>query len=323
MMIPLFLFSLPRAGSTLAQRVLAAHEQIATISEPWILLPYLYSQKDRGIYAEYDHHTFILALEDFCRELPNGKEDYLTEIRELALRLYTKAAGKEAKYFLDKTPRYHLIVEDVIRLFPEGKFIFLWRNPLATAASIMEYWAQGRWNLSIHKLDLFDGLANLIAAYERHKSIAHAVRYEDLITNPEPEWRKIFTYLGLPYNPELFSRFAEVQLKGRMGDHSGTKRHQTLSQEPLNKWTRTMANPIRKAWCRRYLRWIGAERLNVMGYSLSELRTELDAAPTRLQRVGSDLCRAPLGMVFRALEPLIMLRMPNIFLHWYRSQGKT
>jgi hypothetical protein len=40
---PLFLLSLPRSGSTLAQRILAAHAGIATTSEPWILLPYLYA----------------------------------------------------------------------------------------------------------------------------------------------------------------------------------------------------------------------------------------------------------------------------------------
>ncbi|MBA3701438.1 MAG: sulfotransferase [Rubrobacteraceae bacterium] len=40
---PLFLLSLPRSGSTLAQRFLAAHDAIATASEPWILLPYFYT----------------------------------------------------------------------------------------------------------------------------------------------------------------------------------------------------------------------------------------------------------------------------------------
>jgi hypothetical protein len=39
----IFLLSLPRSGSTLAQRILAAHEGIATTSEPWILLPYGYA----------------------------------------------------------------------------------------------------------------------------------------------------------------------------------------------------------------------------------------------------------------------------------------
>ena len=38
---PIFIFSAPRSGSTLLQRVLAAHTQVATASEPWILLPLL------------------------------------------------------------------------------------------------------------------------------------------------------------------------------------------------------------------------------------------------------------------------------------------
>jgi hypothetical protein len=41
---PLLIFSLPRSGSTLTQRILAAHEEITTaaISEPHLLVHYLY-----------------------------------------------------------------------------------------------------------------------------------------------------------------------------------------------------------------------------------------------------------------------------------------
>jgi hypothetical protein len=31
-----------------------------------------------------------------------------------------------------------------------------------------------------------------------------------------------------------------------------------------------MAGPLRQAWCRRYLRWLGAERLALMGYDHDE-----------------------------------------------------
>jgi hypothetical protein len=34
---------------------------------------------------------------------------------------------------------------------------------------------------------------------------------------------------------------------------------------------------VRRAWARRYLRWIGEERLAVMGYRLDVLLAELDA----------------------------------------------
>ena len=89
---PLFLLSLPRSGSTLAQRILAAHQDIATASEPWILLPYLYTLRERGVYAEYNHRVLVRAVEDFCEVLPHGRDDYVAEIRELAVRLYRKAS---------------------------------------------------------------------------------------------------------------------------------------------------------------------------------------------------------------------------------------
>ena len=68
---PLFLLSLPRAGSTVVQRVLAAHEGIATASEPWVLLPQLYARRLEGIYTEYGQLQSTKALSDFATALPS------------------------------------------------------------------------------------------------------------------------------------------------------------------------------------------------------------------------------------------------------------
>lgn len=300
---PLFLFSLPRSGSTLVQRILAAHEDIATATEPHLLLHHIYSLKDRNVYSRYCHQTTVWAIQDFCSGLPNGVDDYLTEMRTFVLRLYAKAVKGDAKYFLDKTPKYHFIVEDIMHLFPKGKFIFLWRNPLAVASSIMETWKSGRWNLYHYETDLFDGLGNLIAVYDKYVDQACALRYEDLLANPEEELRRVFAYLELPFDAEVLSRFPNVQLEGRVRDpNMDMKQYQTLSQAPLEKWKRTLVNPIRKIWCRRYLRWIGKERLAVMGYDLDELLAELAALPLSLHYAGSDMWRILYGMAYHALE---------------------
>jgi len=49
---PIFIFSLPRSGSTLMERILATHPAVGTASEPWILLPFLYTRIRDGVYAE-------------------------------------------------------------------------------------------------------------------------------------------------------------------------------------------------------------------------------------------------------------------------------
>ena len=314
---PIFLFSLPRAGSTLAQRILATHKDIATAAEPWILLPYLYTLKKDGCYAEYGHRGLVIAVNDLLNEFPNGKDDYLAEIHDFILKLYTKATKHKTKYFLDKTPRYHLVAEEIISLFPEGKFIFLWRNPLAIIASIMETWANGHWNLYKFKVDIF-GLKNLLNAYKKYSNKVYAVRYEDLITTPENEWQKVFDYLELEFSPEILESFKRVQFNGQMGDSTGIKHYQSISRAPLEKWKHILSNPIRKTWCKRYLKWIGKEQLMTMGYDLEQLLSELERIPSDLKNLGSDFVRVSYGIAYCALELQVMKHKIQMTPDWYK-----
>src|SRR5436190_10218489 len=169
---PIFLFSVSRSGSTLLQRVIAAHDGVATVSEPWLLIPHAYTLRPDGVRAEYIHRLLVSAIGDFVEELPNGLDDYRREIREFAIRLYEKAAGSDARYFVDKSP-YNLVADEIIRLFPDGKFIFLWRNPLSIMASIIETFHEGRWSPTVCRTDMFVGLPRLISAYRSYYSCSH------------------------------------------------------------------------------------------------------------------------------------------------------
>jgi len=303
---PLFIFSLPRSGSTLSQRILAAHKDIATVSESHILLPYLFTLKNEGVYSEYNHQYTVRGIKTFCLSMPNGVDDYLAEIRTFVLRLYAKTVPDNAKYFVDKAGAYHLVVEDIIRLFPEGKFIFLWRNPLAVVSSLMQSWYYGRWKIYKDEIRLFKGIEQLVHAYQKYSNQVHMMRYEDLITNPYDEWEKVFKYLGLSFDPTVLTGFSQVHLKGNIADQPGMKRYHSLSQEPLEKWKTALANPVRKAWCYRYLKWIGRERLAIMGYDLDSLLAEIDAIPFSLHFLGSDFWHIPYGVVYRVFEGSIL-----------------
>ena len=139
----------------------------------------------------YSHQFANLALNDFIRELPNGKQDYLSAIGSVMNELYQKATkDKVARYFLDKTPRYALIADEIIEIFPDGKFI-LWRNRLAIIASIIETWGDGKWNLAIYNVDLFDGLVNLIDSYESHSEKVLAIQYESFLRFPKRSYPEL------------------------------------------------------------------------------------------------------------------------------------
>lgn len=302
---PLFIFSRTRSGSTLVQRILGSYDEVATVTEPYLLLPYVYTLRERGAVTEYVHSFAVQGIEDFCKELPGGVDDYWGEVRELVLELYERAATRQRgtlpiRYFLDKTPPYFLIVEDIMRLFPDGKFVFLWRNPLSQLASMLQL-QDGRWDPANFRLILFDGIERLTRAYGRHADSVCAVRYEDLITGDSAHWRRLTDYLDLEFDPESLSRFVDVQLRGRGGDPTGVHMYSSLSSDPVTKWRDVLNNPVRKAWCRRYLRWIGRQRLATMGYELDELLADLDRIPSTSERLGGDLLRVADALV---KEPL-------------------
>jgi hypothetical protein len=279
--------------------VIAAHEGVATVPEPWLLLPSVYSLRTQGIIADYVHPLLVGAIEDFCQALPGGQRDYEDELRRMAIRLYEKAAGPEARFFVDKSPYSH-VAADVMRVFPDAKCVFLWRNPLGIVASLIETWEQGRWYPTMYRGDLFIGLPRLASAYSQAVERAHSVRFEDLIRGDDGAWRMLMDYLGIEFDPEALRRFSKVELHGRMGDPTGTKRYAALSTEPLDKWRSTLANPVRIEWCRRFVRFLGRERLEVMGYSQDELLRELDSQPLRLTGLLPDLRRMTIDI---AKEP--------------------
>lgn len=291
---PVFVLSLPRSGSTLLQRMLATHPQVATTSEPWVLLPQLYALRERGAAAEYGHRTAARAIADFADALPGGRDEYLAEVRRSVLALYERAAG-DAAWFLDKTPRYHLVVDDVMALFPDARFVFLWRNPLAVAASMIDSFGRGHWNLDRYEVDLHGGIDRLVAAHARRDPRAVAVRFEDVVADPAAGTRAVFELLELDPAEATAESFAGTSLNGRMGDRTGTAAYTEISGEPVERWRATMANPLRKRWCAAYLRSVGPERLTAMGYDYDELTRDVAGLRTRPAGVASDAVRRVYG----------------------------
>ncbi len=286
---PVFLLSLPRSGSTLVQRVLAAHEGVATASEPWLLLPWLSPLCDRMPQATAFDHDVHSALTDFSDRLPGGRDEYRQVVHDAALDLYAAAGGPDARFFVDKTPPYSMIVDEVARTFPEGRLVFLWRHPLSVVSSVVETFAGGRWLPSDYPVSLFWGTADLVAGFERHRERAFGVRYEDLLTGDHATWQALCDYVGVPFEPGALESFSGVQLTGRMGDPTGVHRYTALSTETVEKWKTTVSTPVRKAWCRRYLRWLGPQRTATMGYDHDELVSELEALRPHGGSVASDV----------------------------------
>jgi hypothetical protein len=123
--------------------MLAVHEEIATVAESHLPLPYFYTLRNEGVYSEYYHTFTARGIREFCLELPGGIEDYLSEIRVLVLRLYARAAKGQARCFLDKATMGYDVDELVTSLdaIPFSLQFFgsdMLRMPYGYAARIFE-----------------------------------------------------------------------------------------------------------------------------------------------------------------------------------------
>jgi hypothetical protein len=276
---PLFLLSLPRAGSTLVQRVLAAHPEVATVSEPWLLLPYVYATRSRGTRADYWQEAASGALADFGSQLEGGEAQYRRALGEFVLGLYGAAGGEEARYFLDKTPHYHAIAEELPDLFEQPRFLVLWRNPLAILSSLLATFRRSRFEPYQFRFDLFDGIDNLCRFATSSAGNVTTTRYEDLVGHEgEIHWRRLFEDLELEFDPSVLRRFDEVQLRGRYGDRGSGH---CIASRSLEKWPGSLHGRVRKAWCVHWLRWIGPARMEMMGYDFDVLMRQVAGLPDR------------------------------------------
>lgn len=324
---PIFIFSLPRSGSTLLQRILSNHPRIHTVSEPWILLPLFGPMTSVGTFTEYSHHNTTIALNEFYEHLPNYKEDVYEEIRKFTLNLYQKICSSQkssADHFLDKTPRYHCILDHIHHTFPQAKSIYLMRDPLAVVASMLRTEPKNIWNLYFFNIDLFKGLNNLVESQKKHFSTSIIVNYENLLKNPEKEILRIFDYLEIedpPYKNYLEKNY---YLRGSMGDRIDRYKENELNLSSLKHWEIVINNPVRKLWCKYYIQWIGKERLNLMGYDMDSIIDNLYKVECSFNRQSlKDIFRILFGVFYSIFEYTIVKRNLKHLLRGLQIGAKT
>ena len=310
---PIFIFSLPRSGSTLLQRALASHPKIATTAEPWLLIPQIGIFASDGIFTWANHSFTRTAIEDFCRALPGGLCAYNRHLRKFILNLYREVSPETATHFVDKTPRYHMISKEILSLFgEEAHYIFLWRHPLSIVASIVESWHHGRWNLSSFEIDLFGGLENLVSTYAKNQNRAYSVNYEAIVQFNHNEWGKVFSAINLDMPDNFMKNYTTTKINGIMGD-CNAKKQPLINKNSISKWLLTFNNPLRKRWARKYIDWIGSERLQIMGYDKDEIISDLESIPNSNKKIISDLAYCTAEQTAKWFElRLIFSRMRKV-----------
>jgi hypothetical protein len=267
---PIFILSLPRSGSTLLQRLLLSSGECATLGEASLMLRFLGHDELISRKATYWEFLVDIAMIDMRAQWPDFDAAYASGVRQMMSKIYAGLAeGK--RYFVDKTPRYTLIAEEIYKVFPDAKYLVLWRHPLAVASSMSASSRRGYWFPDEYAIDLHAGLSRLQDFATRHADEICQVRYEDLVTDQTSVLRTIAAYLDLTCLTDVADKTLPTSAGGGLGDSTGTRKYSKISDRSLTSWHGQIDNWYRRRWVRRYCRGRVAAIMQEHGYGTEDV----------------------------------------------------
>lgn len=286
---PIFIFSLPRSGSTLLQKIIASSNKVSSSSETWVLLPLLFSQKKEGTLTEYSHNKAIEALNTLKKNLLDNSINYNDILSNYILSIYRGLSTNKSKYFLDKTPRYYYIIEEISTIFPNAKFIFLFRDPLSQFASKIHN-HNGRFKLNNYIGDLLKGHNLLASGYEKLYAKSIKLSYFEIINNTTQVLEKLNVYLEINIDKKIVNNLTNVKFKGKMGDPDlMSNKNDKILKSSLEKWKDTFNTPVRIWVATKYLKNINDNYFSFLGKNREIFLDELNSVKLKYTFMLRDL----------------------------------
>lgn len=256
---PLIITGNQRTGSTFLTTLLSSHPLCSVGSEDGLIRLAIiwfksFEQKNELLpYARYNEFFNLLkirtgnkyielskSIEIMIREMYANKElDFRLNawssedlIRKICYRYYSCNSKRELAVLGDKYPEYCFILEDIVRVFPLSKFIFLLRHPYSSIEAIhrklhglsdrlgkilydIEDCVLQYKNWNIQWLNFRDNLPS-------NRKLE--IKYEDLIENTEHTLDEISSFLGIDLHlSSNYNSFLNNRNKNKLSDYMQSK----------------------------------------------------------------------------------------------------
>ena len=232
---PIFVVSMPRAGSTLVEQILSAHDQIQGVGES-MALPQLVSrlEKQTGL-------PFPECLANINRaDLEALRVDYL---RRLSLK-------PDVTSFVDKLPGNFWLIGLIKVMFPHAKIIHSERNELDTCFSCYKHLfgqAQG-FSYDMESIQFqYQLFQQTMAFWRTCFNDIYQVSYEELVAEPNQVINGLLKYCDVSWQDQCINFH---QAKRVVTTASAAQVRQPLNRKGVGMWEHYRKN------IQQYSQWL-------------------------------------------------------------------
>jgi hypothetical protein len=237
---------MPRSGTTLLRRILDGHPKICAPGETFLL-----RATSRFFESEEIAFGIDYGVLGGLKPLGFSEEDILSRVRELAFSFYEELARSAGKSrWAAKTAVDSFYAGAIDRLYGgHVRFICVLRHGLDVACSIREFSDElqgfiGELRPYIQRysrpLEAFahawaDVTTALLELSNRRSDSALVLRYEDLVSDPEPQLMRMFQFIGEEWDPQVLrSAFSKKEVVG-LGDWKTYSKGE-LKRDSIERW---------------------------------------------------------------------------------------
>lgn len=234
--LPVFIFGMPRSGTTLVEQILSSHPQVFGAGELKFLAQTL--QVTAQTLQQHGGYPACLTYLDPVQSCLLG-ERYLEEIRTLAERDYTPRENQSLLRITDKMPGNFLSLGLVALLMPKAKLIHCRRDPMDSCLSCYTQ----RFTQVISYTRKLEDLGHYYRHYEELMAHWHKVlpmpildvQYEETVQDPEAMSRKIIEFVGLEWHEDCLN-FHQNQRKVKTASVEQVR--EPIYTSSVGKWRR-------------------------------------------------------------------------------------
>lgn len=218
---PFFIVGASRSGTTMLRLILNAHPRLAvpqelkyfntvarhTDLEHWHDLN-LSEREYRDLvraFLERRRHVFEdIGLDALERAIIGDSERTLRAPYRIAAEAWARHYDKPR--WGEKTPRNLFYADLLVAMFPEARFIYVARDPRAVVASMnrIAYFSD---DSVLNALNVRRAMVDGYTQFQRSVPAPQrvAVRYEDLVDDPERWTSTLCAFLGEPFEPQMLA----------------------------------------------------------------------------------------------------------------------